>query len=92
MTLCRVLSLPEDWAGNLNAFWFLENELPINNLIEKYIPDYFFNLLSYEEESFITKNTLFIPTVVNFYVTDMISQNSTTMGECSLFLNENTNF
>lgn len=92
MALCRVISLPQDWVGSLNAFWFIENELPINNLIEKHIPDYFFNLLSYEEESFSAKNTLFMPAVFNFYVTDMISQNSTTMGECSLFLNENTNF
>lgn len=92
MALCRVVSIPESWGINLSSFWFLNAELPITNLIEKYIPDYFFNLLSYEEESFSTKNTLFIPTVVNFYVTDMISQNSTTMGECSLFLNDNTNF
>lgn len=92
MALCRVISLPQEWVGNLNAFWFIENELPMTNLIEKYIPDYFFNLLSFEEETFKIRNTIFMPAVMNFYVTDTISQNSTTMGECSLFLNENTNF
>lgn len=92
MTICRITSLPQEWADTLKAFWFIDNDLPITNIIEKYMPDYFFNILAYEEESFSTKNALFMPTILNFYITDMISQNSTTMGECSLFLNDNTNF
>lgn len=92
MALCRTTTLPKEWADTLNAFWFLEEELPMNNLVEKFVPDYFFNLLSYEEETFKIKNEVFFPAIMNFYVTDAISQNSTTMGECSLFLNDNSNF
>lgn len=92
ITLCRTASLPREWIDTLSSLWFIEEELPINNLIEKFVPDYFFNLLSHEEESFRIKNELFFPAIMNFYVTDTISQNSTTMGECSLFLNDNSNF
>jgi hypothetical protein len=69
-----------------------KNEVPAHNLVERNIPNFSFNFLAYEEETFASKNFIFSPTITNFYITDMISQNSSTMGECALFLNENSNF
>ncbi len=91
MALCRVQFLPSEWVGALNAFWMLKEELPMNVLAEKNVSNYFFNLLSYTEEGFRSSKTIFMPAITNFYITDTISQNSPVMGECSLFLNENTN-
>jgi hypothetical protein len=34
----------------------------------------------------------FAPNVSNFYLNDIISKNSPTMGECALFFNEDSNF
>jgi hypothetical protein len=35
---------------------------------------------------------LFHPNIRDFYLTDLISKHSAVMGECSLFLSEDTNF
>lgn len=32
------------------------------------------------------------PPVISFYLNDILSKNSTLMGECSLFLEQDTNF
>lgn len=90
--LCRVQFLSQEWLGVLKSFWMLKDEVPFHNLVEKNVPNYFFNILSFNEETFVAKNFIFSPSVGNFYITDTISQNSSTMGECALFLNENSNF
>jgi hypothetical protein len=69
----------------------LKEELPLSVLVERNIGNYFFNLISYTEDSFVASKSIFVPSITNFYITDTISQNSSIMGECSLFLNENTN-
>jgi len=90
--LCRVQFLPQEWFGVLKAFWTLNEEVPLTNLVEKEIPNYFFNIFAIQEDSFKVSASFFIPTIMNFYITDTITQNSSVMGECSLFLTENNNF
>lgn len=91
-TLSRIQFLPADWLGVLNSFWMLKDEVSMEKMVEQNIPPYFFNIFSYHEETFKSKSVSFMPSIMNFYMTDTISQNSTTMGECTLFLNDNTNF
>lgn len=90
--LCRVQFLPQEWFGVLKSFWTLNDEIPVTNLIEKEIPNYFFNIFNLNEDSFKAPASFFIPATMNFYITDTITQNSSVMGECSLFLNDNNNF
>lgn len=55
---------------------------------------YTFNLklLKYKESNNRIYLSNFTPLINNFYMTDSISQNSSTMAECSLFLNTRTNY
>lgn len=92
MTLCRVQFLPQEWFGVLKTFWMLNDEIPLNNLIEKDVSNYFFNMFNIQEENFKIYASFFIPAIMNFYITDHITENSSTMGECALFLTENNNF
>jgi NADH-quinone oxidoreductase chain G len=90
--LCRVQFLPSEWLSVLKSFWMFKNEVPVHILAEKQISSFFFNFLSYTESSFTGKKNFFVPAVKNFYINDLITQNSVTMGECALFLNEDKNF
>jgi hypothetical protein len=69
-----------------------KNEVPVDILAEKHSANFFFNLLNYSEASFKGKTFFFMPAIKNYYINDLISQHSSTMGECSLFLNEDSNF
>jgi NADH-quinone oxidoreductase subunit G len=90
--LCRVQFLPSEWLGVLKSFWMFKHEVPVNILAEKQINNFFFNLFSYSETASKGKKTFFIPAIKNFYINDLITQNSSTMGECALFLNDDKNF
>jgi hypothetical protein len=70
----------------------LKKELPINNLLNKIPTPFFFNPFKIWEEQNSGKLVPLYPSTINFYTNDIISNNSTTMGECSLFLNKENNF
>lgn len=81
-----------EWNFFLKAFWWLEEELSIKNLLEQEAVSFNLNMFL---ETFDEKKTflfLFAPTVTNFYLADLISSNSKIMGECSLFLGKEGNF
>ena len=46
----------------------------------------------YKEEQTSTFLMPYAPTITNFYLNDIISSNSSIMGECALFLKTDTNF
>jgi hypothetical protein len=52
-------------------------------------PFFFFNI---SEGGFIIDNAPFAKTISNFYQNDLLSANSLTMGEASLFLRKGRNF
>jgi NADH-quinone oxidoreductase chain G len=82
----------QNWYDVLNKVFSFEDEIPTQNLIEKNVTPFYFNFLNFKEPEEKGINSFFKPTVINFYMTDIISNNSSTMGECSLFLNKEYNF
>ena len=50
------------------------------------------NIFKYKEEQTSTFLMPYAPTITNFYLNDIISSNSSIMGECALFLKTDTNF
>jgi len=48
---------------------------------------YCINYLKFNETACTAILTLFTPVIENFYMADLISQNSAVMGETSIFLN-----
>ena len=60
--------------------------------MEKIVPSFLFNLFQFFDAE--TKGVVFplTSTQSNFYLNDIISKNSTTMGECALFFNDDFNF
>jgi hypothetical protein len=50
------------------------------------------NIFKYKEEQTSTFLMPYAPTIINFYLNDIISSNSSIMGECALFLKTDTNF
>lgn len=76
----------------LTSLWNFENEIFLKTQQEKIAASFFINPFQYNEIE--TTGTLFpfAPVVTNFYLNDIISSNSSTMGECALFLNIKLNF
>jgi hypothetical protein len=59
---------------------------------EQVFANFYLNYLNITETNNSIVYTPFYPNLVNFYMTNSISANSSVMGECSLFLNKKTNF
>lgn len=89
IALCRI---QHNWQNVLQSFWNIEEELPITNILEKEMPTFHINFLQKFEAQDKAPITPFTPTVLNFYLNDIISNNSVTMGECALFLQKDSNF
>lgn len=90
-----LLALANKTVPNKNFLahiWNLKNEINISKTLEKEPVSFAINPYNYREELESTEDMPFAPHITNFYMTDVISKNSVTMGECSLFLNKNTNF
>lgn len=89
--LIAISRIQHNWTDALKSFWTIEEELPITNILEKEIPSFHINFLNKFETQ--NKGALlpFSPTIPNFYLNDVISNNSATMGECALFLQRETN-
>ena len=96
-TLARMYK-PIYWKQILNSFLMLNWELNSIHkgeetwIVEKTPQPFFFNpFMCFEEQN---KSFIFslYPPVISFYLNDILSKNSTLMGECSLFLEQDTNF
>jgi len=76
----------------LTYMWSLKNEINIAKVLERDPVSFNINPYNVVESCDYTEIVPFAPSITNFYMTDVISKHSSTMGECSLFLNKNTNF
>jgi len=92
IALCRVSFLPKEWIGILNTLWSFKDEVVVDTLIEKSPINFNFNFLNIKENSINVNLNPFSFNIEDFYITDLITQNSPLMGECSLFLKTNNNW
>lgn len=76
----------------LNNFWSLYDEVPVERIIEQSTKTFDFNIYSFEENACNIKLCPFVPSIMDFYMSDLITQNSKVMGECNLFLNSQSSF
>lgn len=70
----------------------LYNENPAFKKINKISNQFSFKFLNYYEYSFKIYLSFYLPLITNFYMTDIISKNSSIMSECSLLLTKKVNF
>jgi NADH-quinone oxidoreductase chain G len=80
------------WERTLRSFWGLDQEMPRASLLERIPVAFHFNPFNIWEDNRKASLVLFHPNLRDFYLTDMISRHSPTMGECSLFLSTEGNF
>jgi len=90
--LAALLQFQEDYDFTWEQIWKFEDEINFKSQQDKNIPIFLFNLFNFFEIETSAKVFPFAPTVSNFYLNDIISLNSTTMGECALFFTEDSNF
>jgi NADH-quinone oxidoreductase chain G len=91
-SLMRLQAEEDKWISTLGRFWRFTDELKLHkNLEVSHCFTSFFHL-KYLESTLQVKYVLLPRTVENFYTTDLLSSNSLTMIEASLFLNKNTNY
>lgn len=92
ITILRSQSVASKWLTTLTKFYrFIEESALIKNLNKINLFPTFF-VYNFKESGNVLRKGLFPRTIKNFYATDLISLNSPTMGESSLFLNKNRNF
>lgn len=70
----------------------INDEYSFANQIEQTPINFYLNYLNFCETDNRITFTPFYPSILNFYMTNSISANSSVMGECTLFLNKKTNF
>jgi hypothetical protein len=75
---------PATWK----SMWNFEDEVDFKTQYEKVLPILFFNPFQWNENEKKGSLFTFAPNITNFYLNDIISTNSATMGECSLFFEE----
>lgn len=85
-------TLQADWYRSLSSFWNLEEEFSLVALTEKVPTSFNVNPFQFWEEENQGILSPFAPAVTNFYLNDVISSSSVTMGECALFFNKEGNF
>lgn len=81
-----------DQDSLLNKFWMINDEYSFANQIEQTPINFYLNYLNFCETDNRITFAPFYPSILNFYMTNSISANSSVMGECTLFLNKKTNF
>ena len=91
-SLMRLQVQPEKWLSTLSRFWRFTDEVQLHKNLETFNQFNIFFHLKYMESNSKVKYVLFPRTIENFYSTDLLSSNSLTMVEASLFLNKNSNF
>ena len=92
ITLLRAQTLPYNWLSVVNKFWRFNDEIALFKNVEKLNNNFSFYFYDQREPVITYEHSPFAKTISNFYVTDLITANSVTMGEASLFLNKPRNF
>ena len=91
-SLLRAKTLPAQWLNTLKEIWRFNEEIVINKNIEKisiFQNNFFYD---YSEPTVYLLYAPFSKTILDFYSNDLLTSNSLTMGEASLFLNQRRNF
>ena len=92
VTLLRAQVGPTKWLKTLKNMWRFNEEIAVTKNIEKIMlfqNNFFYN---YTEPSIFLIQAPFNKSLSDFYSTDLLTSNSVTMGESSLFLNKRRNF
>lgn len=76
----------------LKKFWMINDEFSFAMQTEQNPVNFHLNYLKHAEPNNLITFTPFYPNILNYYMTNSISSNSSVMGECTLFLNKKTNF
>ena len=74
------------------SIWDFEEEIHLKSQLEKIIPTFLVNIFIFNNAEIQSAIFPFAPNIYNFYLNDIISLNSRTMGECALFFNTDSNF
>lgn len=91
-TLLRAQVQPTKWLATLKNMWRFNEEISVTKNIEKimlFSNNFFYN---YNEPVIFLIPAPFSKSISDFYSTDLLTANSVTMGESSLFLNKRRNF
>jgi hypothetical protein len=70
----------------------INDEFNFASHVEEISQNFYINFFEYKESSNKITFAPFFPNILNFYMSNSISANSPVMGECSLFLNQKSNF
>ncbi len=76
-----------EWVQLLKDFWFFKQTWNFDEMMEESPNSYFIDYLNFNEVAHQVTLTVFTPTIENFYMSDLISQNSLVMAETSIFVN-----
>lgn len=76
---------------NFSKFQFYKDNPSLQD-INTYSPKLTFNFLQFKEPATKVYLSIFLPLINNFYMTDIISKNSSLMSECSILLTKKYNF
>lgn len=91
-TLLRAQVHPTEWLKTLKNIWKFNEEVEVTKNVEKIMlfqNNFFYN---YSEPTIFITQVPFSKSISDFYSTDLLTANSITMGESSLFLNKRRNF
>ena len=91
-TLLRAQVHPTKWLKTLKNIWRFNDEVEVKKNVEKVMlfqNNFFYN---YSEPTIFIGQAPFSKSISDFYCTDLLTANSITMGESSLFLNKRRNF
>ena len=91
-TLLRAQAQPTKWLASLKNMWRFNEEVSVTKNIEKitlFSNNFFYN---YNEPAIFLIPAPFSKSISDFYSNDLLTANSVTMAESSLFLNKRRNF
>jgi NADH-quinone oxidoreductase subunit G len=92
--LAALCALQKDWRNSdISTFWGLSSEVVIERRLEKTPIPFTVGFVDLAASTPVFGPLApFTPPVADFYLGDVVSSHSSTMGECSLFLGDSGNF
>ncbi len=87
LLMARLTFSDAEWDHKLQTLWVSKKLWNLKGQDETLPVLYQINYLNFKEIAVSIYLTLFNPTIENFYMSDLISENSAIMGETSIFLN-----
>jgi hypothetical protein len=84
--------MKKKWLKLISPLLKFAEEIALFKNLEKSNSLFNFYFFDFKESGFLTNSYPFAKTVRNFYHTDLLSLNSLTLSESSIFLNKSKNF